>query len=69
MVESTVAIYKERLIDISWFLRSLNEPIAREDNCTRHFWEGRLKSQALLDEGAILSSMAYVDFMYCIFCD
>lgn len=65
IVESSVEIYKKRLIDISWFMRSLNEPIARqankEDKCTGHFWEGRFNSQALLDEGALLSCMAYVD--------
>jgi len=65
MVESTAEIYKQRLIDISWFMRALNEPIARqanqEDKYTGHFWEGRFKSQALLDEGAILSCMTYVD--------
>jgi REP element-mobilizing transposase RayT len=65
MVESTAEIYKQRLMDISCFMRSLNEPIARqankEDKCTGHFWEGRFHSQALLDEGAILSCMAYVD--------
>ena len=57
--------YKQRLQSLSWFMKCLSEPIARqankEDNCTGHFWESRFKSQALLTEKAVLSAMAYVD--------
>ena len=64
-VHSLAEIYRKRLYDISWFMRLLNEYIARrankEDECTGHFWEGRFKSQALLDETSLAACMAYVD--------
>ena len=64
-VDSFVDTWRARLHDISWFMKVLNENIARmankEDDCTGHFWESRYKSQALLDEKAVLSAMAYVD--------
>jgi len=46
-------------------MKMLTENIARqanlEDKITESFWESRFKSQALLNERALLTCMAYVD--------
>lgn len=56
---------RTRLGNISWFMKSLHEYIARlanaEDDCKGRFWEGRFKCQKLDSEAAVLVCATYID--------
>jgi len=60
-----MTIVRERLSDISWFMRALSEPIARmanrQDECTGRFWEGCFKALRIVDEAGLLACAMYVD--------
>jgi hypothetical protein len=65
VVHEWVALWRRRLMDIGGYMRCLNESIARQANeegqCSGRFWEGRFKSQALLDEKALAACLAHVE--------
>jgi len=58
-----LGVLRDRLGDISWYMRRLNETIARranrEDDCTGRFWEGRFASKGLPGPESVLACMAY----------
>jgi len=59
-----LALIRQRLSDISWFMRALSEPIARmanrQEECTGRFWEGRFKALRIVDEAGLLACAMYV---------
>ncbi|MDE0226037.1 MAG: transposase [Gammaproteobacteria bacterium] len=60
-----LAEIRQRLGDLSWYMRCLNEHIARranaEEDRTGRFWDGRFESRPLADAQAIHACMVYND--------
>ena len=60
-----VANARERLQNLGWFMKCLKEPLSRlanrQDKTRGTFFEGRFKSVAVLDEGALLAIGVYID--------
>lgn len=58
-----LAVLRDRLGDLSWYMARLNETVARranaEDDCTGRFWQGRFASKDLPDERSVWACMAY----------
>ena len=58
-----IAVLRDRLGDVSWYMARLNETVARlanrEDGCTGRFWQGRFASTGLPDERSVWACMAY----------
>ena len=64
-IQRTIETWRERLYSLSWLEKCLNEHIAhranKEDKVNGRFWQGRFKSQPLLDAAALVTCMTYVD--------
>ena len=60
-----VAEFRRRLSDISWFMKSIDEYLARrsnhEDGVTGAFWEGRFACRRIEDEAGLIVCGVYVD--------
>jgi len=60
-----LAVARERLSSLSWFMRELKTPISRlsnlEDGVKGAFWDQRFRSIRILDELALLVITIYVD--------
>jgi len=67
LLENTklIEVMRDRLSDISWLMKVLQERIARRcnkvDKKSGHFWAGRYKSEKLEDDGAVLACAMYID--------
>ena len=57
--------YRKRLGNLSWFMKSLKENIARKGNaetgCTGRFWHGRFKSKLSVTKEGTLMTQVYID--------
>ncbi|QDV71281.1 hypothetical protein Poly24_50160 [Rosistilla carotiformis] len=60
-----VAVLRERLKKLGWFMKAFKEPLGRlankADGCHGTFWEARYKSIAMLDDQALLATSSYID--------
>ena len=65
LLAEKLPVWRAELANISRFMGLVNQFIARksntEDGCKGRFWEHRFTSQAILDDDALLRTIAYVD--------